>query len=261
VKNISWKLVLVFVVVIAAVIYILPTLKIDIWPHKKINLGLDLQGGMHLVLEVDSNKAVESTAERISQEIREELKKNRLRNIVVNPSQATQISIQVKSADNVDEFKELLDNDFRDLRQISENADGGAAYSIVLGLTETDQDQIKKLAVDQALETIRNRIDQFGVAEPDIRRQGENRILIQLPGIKDTQRAKDLIGKTALLEFKLVDDTASVDAAVKGDVPPGREVLYRVELNPETQRTTNAICPQKADLADGRLSDGRPGRY
>jgi preprotein translocase subunit SecD len=259
VKNISWKLVLVFVVVIAAVIYILPTLKIDIWPHKKINLGLDLQGGMHLVLEVDSNKAVESTAERISQEIREELKKNRLRNIVVSPSEATQISIQVKSADNVDEFKELLDNDFRDLRQISENADGGAAYSIVLGLTETDQDQIKKLAVDQALETIRNRIDQFGVAEPDIRRQGENRILIQLPGIKDTQRAKDLIGKTALLEFKLVDDTASVDAAVKGDVPPGREVLYRVELNPETQRTTKTpfVLKKRTLLTGAYLTDAR----
>ena len=257
-KNISWKLVLVFVVVVAAVIYVLPTLKVDIWPHKKINLGLDLQGGMHLVLEVDSEKAVESTAERISQEIREELKKNRLRNIAVSRSEATQISIQVKNANNVGKFKELLDEEFRDLRLISENTDNGA-YSVVLGLTETDRVHIKKLAVDQALETIRNRIDQFGVAEPDIRRQGEKRILIQLPGIKDTQRAKDLIGKTALLEFKLVDDTASVDAAVKGDIPPGREVLYRLEENPETQRTikTPFLLKKRTLLTGAYLTDAR----
>jgi preprotein translocase subunit SecD len=250
-KNISWKLVLVFVVVIAAIIYILPTLKADVWPHKKINLGLDLQGGMHLVLEVDSGKAVESTAERISQEIRQQLRQGRLRNVAVDRIEGTRISAQVKKEENIDKFKELLDDDFRDLRKISEKTVNGT-YSIVLGLTDADRDQIEKLAVDQALETIRNRIDQFGVAEPDIRRQGENRILIQLPGIKDTQRAKDLIGKTALLEFKLVDDTGSVDAALKGDIPPGREVLYRVEENPETQRTTKTpFLLKKRTLLDG----------
>ena len=171
-KNISWKLVLVFAVVIAAIIYILPTLQADIWPHKKINLGLDLQGGMHLVLEVDSEKAVESTAERISQEIREQLKKKHLRNVSVDRIEGSRISAQVKKEANIDKFKELLDDDFRDLRKISEHTDNGI-YTIVLGLTDTDRDHIEKLAVDQALETIRNRIDQFGVAEPDIRRQGE----------------------------------------------------------------------------------------
>ena len=257
-KNISWKLILVFVVVLAAVIYVLPTLNIDIWPYKKINLGLDLQGGMHLVLEVDSDKAVESTAERISQEIREQLKKNRLRNIAVSRNEKSQIAIQVKNAEIVDKFKELLDDDFRDLRKISEQTNNGN-YSIVLGLTENDRNHIEKLAVDQALETIRNRIDQFGVAEPDIRRQGENRILIQLPGIKDTQRAKDLIGKTALLEFKLVDDTASVQAALKGDIPPGREVLYQVEENPETQRTTKTpfLLKKRTLLTGAYLTDAR----
>lgn len=257
-KNISWKPVFVFAVVLAAVIYILPTLEIDVWPHKKINLGLDLQGGMHLVLEVDSAKAVESTAERISQEIREQLKKKRLREIAVTRNEETQISIRVKKAENVDKFKELLDDEFRDLRKISEQTNNGN-YSIVLGLTENDRDHIEKLAVDQALETIRNRIDQFGVAEPDIRRQGENRILIQLPGIKDTQRAKDLIGKTALLEFKLVDDTASLDAALKGDIPPGREVLYQVEENPETQRTTKTpfILKKSTLLTGAYLTDAR----
>ena len=257
-KNISWKLVLVFAVVIAAIIYILPTLKPDLWPHKKINLGLDLQGGMHLVLEVDTDKAVESTAERVSQEIRQQLKKDRLRNISVDRIEGTRISAHVKNEENIEKFKELLDDDFRDLRKISEQT-GNGTYTIVMGLTDNDRDHIEKLAVDQALETIRNRIDQFGVAEPDIRRQGDNRILIQLPGIKDTQRAKDLIGKTALLEFKLVDDSASVDAALKGDIPPGREVLYRVEENPETQRTikTPFLLKKRARLDGSYLTDAR----
>ena len=257
-KNLSWKLILVLAVVIAAIIYILPTLKPELWPHKTINLGLDLQGGMHLVLEVDTEKAVEGTAERVSQEIREQLKKKRLRNVSVNRTQGSQIAAQVKDEENIDDFKELLDDDFRDLRKIDENKDNGV-YSIVLGLTESDREQIEKLAVDQALETIRNRIDQFGVAEPDIRRQGENRILIQLPGIKDTQRAKDLIGKTALLEFKLVDDTASLDAALKGDVPPGREILYQVEENPETQRTTKTpyLLRKRTLITGASLTDAR----
>jgi preprotein translocase subunit SecD len=257
-KNLSWKLVFVFAVVVAAIIYILPTLKPDLWPHKKVNLGLDLQGGMHLVLEVDTEKAVESTAERVSQEIREQLKNNRLRNISVERIEATQISAQVKTEANIEKFKDLLDDDFRDLRKISEKTDNGT-YTIVLGLTANDREHIEKLAVDQALETIRNRIDQFGVAEPDIRRQGENRILIQLPGIKDTQRAKDLIGKTALLEFKLVDDTASVDAALNGDVPAGREILYQVEENLETQRTikTPFLLKKRTLLTGAYLTDAR----
>jgi preprotein translocase subunit SecD len=257
-KNISWKPVVVFAVIITAIIYILPTLKADLWPHKKINLGLDLQGGMHLVLEVDSNKAVESTAERISQEIREQLKQKRLRNVSVDRIDGTRISAHVKKEENIDKFKALLDDDFRDLQKISEKEDNGT-YTVVLGLTDNDRDDVKKLAVDQALETIRNRIDQFGVAEPDIRRQGENRILIQLPGIKDTQRAKDLIGKTAQLEFKLVDETGSVDAALKGDIKPGREVLYRVEENPETQRTTRTpfLLKKRTLLTGAYLTDAR----
>jgi len=257
-KNISWKLVSVLVVVVATVIYILPSLKPTLWPHKKINLGLDLQGGMHLVLEVDSGKAVESTVERISQEIREMLKKNLIRHVTVERIDGTRISAKVKDPENIEKFKALLDEDFRDLRLISEKRDNGA-LTIILGLTDNDRNHVEKLAVEQALETIRNRIDQFGVAEPDIRRQGENRILIQLPGIKDTERAKDLIGKTALLEFKLVDDTHSVDDALKGNIPPGDEILYKVEENPQTHRTlkTPFLLKKRTLLTGAYLTDAR----
>jgi preprotein translocase subunit SecD len=257
-KKVSWKLVSVLVVILATIIYLLPTLKSNIWPHKKINLGLDLQGGMHLVLEVDSRKAVESTVERISQEIREMLRKDLIRNVAVERIDGTRISAQVRDPENIEKFKALLDDDFRDLRQISEKRSDGN-LTIILGLTDSDRNHVEKLAVAQALETIRNRIDQFGVSEPDIRRQGENRILIQLPGIKDTQRAKDLIGKTALLEFKLVDDTHSIEDALKGNIPPGDEILYKVEENPETRRSikTPFLLKKRTLLTGAYLTDAR----
>jgi preprotein translocase subunit SecD len=257
-KNISWRLVIVFAVMIAAVIYILPSFKPALWPHKQINLGLDLQGGMHLVLEVDSEKAVEGTVERITQEIRDRLRSKRIHNVSVDRLDATKISAKVKKEDSIDEFEALLDDEFADLREVSKTkADG--TLTIVMDIPDRDSEQIKKLAVDQALETIRNRIDQFGVAEPDIRRQGENRILIQLPGIKDTQRAKDLIGKTALLEFKLVDDTHSLDTALKGNVPPGREILYKVDEDPQTHRTTKTpyLIKKRTLLTGATLTEAR----
>jgi preprotein translocase subunit SecD len=257
-KNFSWKLVLVFVVIVAAIIFILPSLKPALWPHKQINLGLDLQGGMHLVLEVDTQKALESTVERISQEIREQLKKERIRHVAIERVEGVKISAQIKKEESIEKFKKLLDGDFRDLRELSDRTVAGV-QTIMLDIPDSDRDQIEKLAVDQALETIRNRIDQFGVSEPDIRRQGENRILIQLPGIKDAQRAKDLIGKTALLEFKLVDDTQSLDSALQGNLPPGREVLYQIDEDPQTQRTSKTpfLLKKRTLLTGAYLTDAK----
>jgi preprotein translocase subunit SecD len=257
-KNFSWKQVLVFVVIVTAIIYILPSWKPALWPHKQINLGLDLQGGMHLLLEVDTEKAIESHVERISQEMRELLKKKRIRHVAIERVEGNKISAEVKKEESIEKFRALLDDEFRDLRELS-NKKAGGIQTIMLDIPDSDRDQIEKLAVDQALETIRNRIDQFGVSEPDIRRQGEKRILIQLPGIKDTQRAKDLIGKTALLEFKLVDDTQSLDGALKGNVPPGREILYKIDEDPQTQRTSKTpFLLKKRTLLDGRyLTDAR----
>ena len=245
-------------VLLASVIYLLPTVKPDLWPHKQINLGLDLQGGMHLALEVETDKAVESTVERIAQEIREQLKKKRIRQVVVERVQGTLLSIKINNEDKIEQVKKLLDDEFRDLRLLSQSrADG--TDTIMLDLPDKNRAHIKKMAVDQALETIRNRIDQFGVSEPDIRRQGQNRILIQLPGIRDTERAKDLIGKTALLEFKLVDDTHSLQAALKGDIPPGREILYKIDENPQTHRTSHTpfLIKKRTLLTGAYLTDAR----
>jgi preprotein translocase subunit SecD len=251
-------LVIVLAVIIAALIYILPTFMPQIWPHKKINLGLDLQGGMHLVLEVNTEKVVESAMERYSQELRDLVKRNQIQNVQVDRPGPLKISVRAQGKENIDKFKALLEKELRDLR-LSNRSEDAESYSVVLDLPDQETDQNKKLAVDQALETIRNRVDQFGVAEPDIRRQGENRILIQLPGIKDTQRAKDLIGRTALLEFKLVDEAHDVNAALQGAVPPGGEILYKVDEDSATKRVSRTpfLLRKSALLTGASLIDAR----
>jgi preprotein translocase subunit SecD len=120
---------------------------------------------------------------------------------------------------------------------------------------------IRELAVRQGLETIRNRIDQFGVAEPSIQQQGENRILVQLPGVQDPARAKALIGKTALLEFKLVDERTDPESALRTGPPPGSEILYqrRVDKQTREERKVPFLVQKKAavtgrDVATARVS-------
>ncbi len=257
-NRFSWRTILIFAVVVASIIYLLPTFNPGIWPHKKINLGLDLQGGMHLVLEVQVDKAVESTLERISHELRGDMRKKHIRFQSIERTGDNRIIIKLKGQENSDKLNKLLDDDYRDLRLATHDS-GGGVLTMVLDLPEKEVELIKKMATDQALETIRNRIDQFGVSEPDIRIQGSNRILIQLPGVKDTKRAKDLIGKTALLEFKLLDETHDLNAALKGDVPPGSEILYEVREDPETGRSikTPYLVRKRTLLTGANLKDAR----
>lgn len=244
--------------VAAAIIYVIPTINPKLWPYKRINLGLDLQGGMHLVLEVDTEKAVESTMERIVQDMRRLLRQEQARQSAIELVERIKISVKIEDKESIDKFETILDKEYKDLRMISRSNQDGI-FSAMMDLPDTESAHIKKLAVDQALETIRNRIDQFGVSEPDIRRQGEKRILIQLPGIKDTERAKELIGKTALLEFKLLDETHSVEDALKGDVPVGSEILYQTVEDTKTQRTTKTpfLIKKQTLLTGAYLTEAR----
>ncbi|QTA82427.1 Protein translocase, subunit D [Desulfonema limicola] len=256
-KTFSWKTGMVAVVLIAAVIYILPTLVPGMWPHKKINLGLDLQGGMHLVLEVDTDKAVENTVERIIQELRGILKKEKIRYTSIERIEKIKISAAI-SQEYSDGFNKVLDDEFRNLRIVSKSGTE-QGVNIIMDLPEDEVREIKKMAAEQALETIRNRIDQFGVSEPDIRNQGEKRILIQLPGIKDPERAIKLLGETALLEFKLLDETNSPYEAEKGTVPPGDELLYQIKVDRTTNREikTPFLVKKQSLLTGASLADAR----
>ncbi|MEN8245051.1 MAG: protein translocase subunit SecD [Thermodesulfobacteriota bacterium] len=257
-KTLSWRPISVLVVIVAAVVFVLPTIRPGTWPHKKINLGLDLQGGMHLVLEVDTDKAVEDTIERLTQELRTSLRKERVRVHSIDRDEKNRIAVRIQGEENIEKFNKLLDAEYKDIR-LAGTSETGGIQTFELDLPDDEAENIKKLAAEQALETIRNRIDQFGVSEPDIRHQGEKRILIQLPGIKDTKRAKELIGKTALLEFKLLDEAGDIGAALKGDVPPGTQLLYEIKEDAATNRTvkTPYLVKKRALLTGAYLTDAK----
>lgn len=257
--NLSWKPLTAIVVLIAALVYIVPTFNADIWPHKSINLGLDLQGGMHLVLEVETQKAVQSTIERLQHELRSELKHAHVRHLGISLDTAgTTLSVDLKGEKNIEGFGKVLKDEFPDL-QSAEGPLQDDIRTMRLKLSAEETRRIKDMATEQALETIRNRIDEFGVSEPDIRIQGENRILIQLPGITDTQRAKELIGRTARLDFKLLDETHDLNAALEGHVPPGSEILYQQRIDPGSGKTVKTpMLVQKRTMLDGSyLIDAR----
>ena len=251
-KPFTFKTLLITGVIIAAIVWLLPTF-FNCWPHKKINLGLDLQGGMHLVLEVQNIKAVEAEVERTIQEIKKELRKQEIKHRGISRLKDNSILVKLKNGENKSKFETVLSKDFKNLITKRPETNAGI-ITFHLALPEKEIDTLKKMATAQALETIRNRIDEFGVSEPDIRIQGDNRILIQLPGIKDPKRAKDLIGKTAQLTFQLVDDDADVDAAINGTPPVGDEILYQNKYNQGSNTPVKIpFLIKKRVLLDGSL--------
>ena len=172
-----------------------------------VKLGLDLQGGMHLVLRVDLDKAVENSLELAASDLKEGLAEKNITVVRMDSSTPHQIIYTLPNTGAVNTINEVIANDFPNL-DIQVKAEKGSFPRITLKLKQKEIDFIRKNAVNQSLEIIRNRIDQFGVAEPIIIRQGEDEIVVQLPGVKDTDRAMGLIGQTAQLEFKMVaDDT------------------------------------------------------
>ncbi len=246
-KSFSLKTVFILCVILAAVVCLLPTF-FDCWPYKKINRGLDLQGGMHLVLEVQNMKAVETEIERTIQEIKKQLRKENMKHLGITRLNDNSIFAKFKADTDKKGFETILSKNFDNLITPKPRVENNI-ISYQLSLPEEEIDAIKKMATEQALETIRNRIDEFGVNEPDIRVQGGNRILLQLPGIKDPERAKGLIGKTAQLTFQLVDDDADVNTALNGTPPVGDEILYK------TDNSGNRIpfLIKKRVLLDGSL--------
>jgi preprotein translocase subunit SecD len=227
-RDLRWKLAVIVIVIGVGLWFTFPL-------GERMNLGLDLQGGMHLVLEVEAEKAVDSATDRLVTEVSEGLAKLAIPNLEVRKVAHDQLVVSVADAGRVEAVAEAM-KAFPSL--VPEGTKGGTELSYRL-----DGQRVKRLmdnAMDQALETIRNRVDEFGVAEPTIQRQGSRNIVVELPGIKDAARAVQLIGKTARLEFRLVDEQRSVEEALKGKVPEGAEVLYERKVNKQTGEVTRA---------------------
>jgi len=217
--------------VVAAILLLVPSANPDLpgwWkaylPTPQIQLGLDLQGGTHLLLDVKLDDAVKNALGRRADDLKRELKDSK---IGFSDISVAGNAVQVKLTDRHDRsaFEDIIAKDFGDMALSSSTSDSGGPV-FTLAFRPRDLVQLRNNAMDQALETIRNRIDQLGVRETTVAKEGDSGILVQLPGIQDPERAKDLIGKTAVLEFKLVDDSHSVDEALKEGPPPGDEILY-----------------------------------
>jgi preprotein translocase subunit SecD len=238
-RSLKWRLVLYAAITLFSILLLLPTLTSQLpqwWgkvlPSEKIHLGLDLQGGMHLILEVEAEKAVESYVERVKNNLRDDLKEKGIPIGKLEREKSNQIILEVSG--EREKWEKLISQRYAIMQELSSTTLDKGIWKVVLVLDSRQAEQIKKNAIDQALETIRNRIDQFGVSEPEITLQGTDRILIQLPGIKDPQRAINLIGRTALLEFKLVDEEENIDEALRGNVPEGDIILYHRSVDPKT---------------------------
>ncbi len=252
-------------VILVAVFYLVPTLTSDLpefWekklPKDKIHLGLDLQGGMHLVLEVEADKAIEATLERMTVDLKESLMDKRIRFRRLERINGQTIAVELPDSASRMAFEKSLRDSYPDLAVVSsETVEGVERLS--LGMKEKRKEEIRKLAIEQSLETIRNRVDQFGISEPEIIPQGKDRILIQLPGVKDPARAKNLIGKTALLEFKLVDEEHSLEEALKGNVPEGDIVAYGTNIDPTSGRRSEApyLLKNKAMITGDALESAQ----
>lgn len=230
-KSIKIRAAIAAAICLVALLYLAPSLTDNLpsfWKEhltkEKIHLGLDLRGGTHLVLEVDTDKAVESTLERTANNLKESLMENKVRFRGLERKQDN-IVLEMQTGTPSAVLDNILKDNFPDLEIVASQTISGSETA-TLKFKAKRVAELKKLAVEQSLETIRNRVDQFGVSEPEIIPEGVDRIIVQLPGIKDTARAKSLIGKTALLEFKIIDDEHSLDEALKGNIPEGTYLAY-----------------------------------
>lgn len=255
-----WKPLAIAAVALYSLLYALPSLLGGVstsypsWlPDKTISQGLDLQGGLYLLLEVDTDKAVEQAAENRVDEIRGALREKKLRYRGVAREGRDAVRVRPSASVNPDEVKTLLAERFPEM-SATDDGDG-----MLLTLVEQEQKDVRGWAVEQSIQTIRSRIDQFGVAEPTIQKQGEKRILVQLPGLSDPDRAKDLIGRTARLEFKLVNEKGDLEAALDGKMPPGSTILYEEETDKTTGKTRRIpyLMKKRTVLSGDMLQDAR----
>lgn len=266
--NTSLKLKLAFLIsiIVLAVVTVVPSFYSGTpgwWKNymapEGLRLGLDLQGGMHLVLQVNLQKAEENTLEFAAGDLKDSLAEESISAVRTSSPAKDIVIFTLPNTSAVDKVQSLIAEDFPDIDARIETKEGSFPR-IFLNLKQERIDYIKTNAVEQSLEILRNRIDQFGVAEPVIIRQGTDEIVIQLPGIKDPKRALKLLGDTAQLEFKVVADATGLNLsglvataknnkqwqdgepmtklnrALAGQLPDNTSLYFEKEINKQTNQ-------------------------
>ena len=217
-------------------------------------LGLDLRGGVHFLLEVDMDAAVKQAEERYVDDVRLALRAEKVHYQSVAKDNGY-IKVIMKTAEEKADVLKVVKKDFR----VLDITEPPASEQIWLKISDLEVKEIKKFAVAQNMTTLRNRVNELGVAEPVIQQQGENRIVIQLPGVQDTTRAKEILGTTATLEYRLVDMEHDVQQAIDGHIPVGSRLYYEKNGTPHLlDRRVIVTGDQIVDAASNVDDNGRP---
>jgi preprotein translocase subunit SecD len=212
-------------------------------------LGLDLRGGVHFLLQVDMKSALDQAADRYVSDIRSALRKDRISYSGVAREGQT-VQVKFSDADQLAKAEKILNKEFPDLTFKTTNETVTASLSLAA------QTRIQDFALKQNIQTLHNRINELGVAEPVIQQQGLDRVVVQLPGVQDTAKAKEILGRTATLEIRLVDeeksDPATLDQASKGQLPFGDEFFVGRNGQP-------VLVKKKVELTGDYITDAGPG--
>ena len=227
----GWKILLICAVCALGVLFSLPNLFNPAQlaflpkqiPHRQVALGLDLRGGSYLLLEVDVAAAQRDHLNALVDSVRNGLRDAKIGYTGLNVEGDT-IVFSIRDAGRIEEARQILAK--LDADMTVELAGDGAG---TMRFSEAATESRRRQAVDQSIEIIRRRIDETGTKEPTIQRQGQDRILVELPGVDNPQRIKELLGRTAKLTFQLVDQSVSVEDARRGRLPPGDEILAAEE--------------------------------
>ena len=194
-----------------------------------MNLGLDLRGGVHFLMDVDMDAAIKKALDGLASEFRGLLRDEKIRYKRIQ-TEADQVIIGFRNSEHRDMASAKISSEYKDLVVEAQNM--GTTPSLVIRLTEVTIRETKTTALQQNIITLRNRINELGVAEPTVQQQGDSRIVVQLPGVQDTAQAKKILGGTATLEFRLVDFEHDVQDAVKGRVPATSKIYYHRDGRP-----------------------------
>jgi preprotein translocase subunit SecD len=216
-------------------------------------LGLDLRGGVHFLLQVDMKAALDKAAERYVGDFRASLRKERITYLGVN-REGQVVQVKFKATADLDAARKVLNKEYPDLTL--KDFDNGNEKVLVASLSVAAQKRIQEFAIKQNIQTLHNRINELGVAEPVIQQQGLDRVVVQLPGVQDTAKAKEILGRTATLEIRMVDeeksDFSTIDNASRGQVPFGDE--YFVDRNGQP-----LLVKKNVVLTGDYITDAGPG--
>ncbi len=255
----KWKVSIILGIVILGLAFAAPNLLdrqtaegLPSWlPHEQVNLGLDLQGGSHLLLEVEINSVVRERLEGLVDGVRIALRKDRIRYTGLG-QRGESVTFMVRKSTELEKARKLSEGVESNLEVVAEG------NRVTVQFTEQALREIKNAAINQSIEIVRRRIDETGTREPTIQRQGQDRILVQLPGVDDPERVKRLLGRTAKMSFHLLDHKGSMAEALQGRIPPGSMLLPSAQANADRNQAQRYLVRKRIAVGGDRLIDSQP---